>query len=96
MKRATSLLTAGLSISGTFAQVKVPSNFEPEVKWQIVIQNTIDFTAPVQPADAVVWDLDLYHIARTPEIVGHLRVRHDLLLYIPPDGKMLTGAGKQP
>lgn len=85
MKRATSLLTAGLSISGSLAQVDVPSNFVPGVKWQIIIQNTLDPVAAVNPSDAVVWDLDLYHIARTPEIVSHLRVR--LALYISPAGK---------
>ncbi|KAH6623208.1 glycoside hydrolase superfamily [Chaetomium tenue] len=73
MKRATSLLTAGLSISGSLAQVDVPSNFVPGVKWQIIIQNTLDVEAALQPTDAVVWDLDLYHVARTPEIVTHLR-----------------------
>lgn len=69
-----SLLAAGLSIRSSFAQVNVPPGFEPNVKWQIVIQNTIDINASVEPADALVWDLDLYHLARNPGIVDHLRV----------------------
>ncbi|KAH6847541.1 glycoside hydrolase superfamily [Chaetomium sp. MPI-CAGE-AT-0009] len=73
MKRTTSLLAAGLSIPGSLAQVDVPPNFVPGVKWQIIIQNTINTTAPIQPTDAVVWDLDLYHVARTPKIVEYLR-----------------------
>ncbi|KAK3292868.1 glycoside hydrolase superfamily [Chaetomium fimeti] len=73
MKRATSLLAASLSIPGSLAQVDVPPNFVPGVKWQIVIQNTIDPNATLQPTDAVVWDLDLYHVVRTPEVVTTLR-----------------------
>lgn len=74
MKRIASLLTAGLSVGGALAKVNVPPNFEIGAKWQIIIQNTIDISAPLQPTDAVVWDLDLYHIARTPKIVNYLRV----------------------
>lgn len=74
MKRTASLVTAGLSIHGALAQVNVPPSFEVGVKWQIVIQNTLNPTAPLQPADAVVWDLDLYHVARTPELASHIRV----------------------
>ncbi|KAK4154239.1 glycoside hydrolase superfamily [Chaetomidium leptoderma] len=73
MKVASSLIAASLSISGTVAQVKVPPNFVVGAKWQIVIQNTIDISAPIAPTDAVVWDLDLYHVARTPGIVNYLR-----------------------
>ncbi|GAB1311345.1 Endo alpha-1,4 polygalactosaminidase [Madurella fahalii] len=58
------------------AQVNVPPGFEPNVKWQIVIQNTIDINAPVEPSDALVWDLDLYHLARNPGIVDHLRANN--------------------
>lgn len=74
MKRAAQVLTAGLSAQAGLAQVSVPDNFTPGVKWQIIIQNTLDISKPVEPTDAVVWDLDLYHVARTPEIVDHLKV----------------------
>ncbi|AEO59827.1 glycoside hydrolase family 114 protein [Thermothelomyces thermophilus ATCC 42464] len=73
MKRAVFLLAAASAIRGSLAQVRVPPNFEVGVKWQIVIQSTIDVNPPLEPADAVVWDLDLYHVARTPEVVSHLR-----------------------
>ncbi|KAH6615785.1 glycoside hydrolase superfamily [Chaetomium sp. MPI-SDFR-AT-0129] len=73
MKRAAQVLTAGLSAQAGLAQVSVPDNFKPGVKWQIIIQNTLDISKPVNPTDAVVWDLDLYHVARTPEIVDHLK-----------------------
>jgi len=75
MKFNLSLITLGLSVWGTLAQRQVPPEFKIGVKWQIEIQNTIDVKAPLQPTDAVVWDLDLYHIARTPDVVTHLRVR---------------------
>ncbi len=75
MKLTTSLLAASGSIHGVLAQVKVPPKFQIGVKWQIIIQNTIDIHAAIQPIDAVVWDLDLYHVARTPGIVDYLRVR---------------------
>ncbi|KAL2129873.1 hypothetical protein VTI74DRAFT_7184 [Chaetomium olivicolor] len=67
------LCVIGLSIHGALAQGQVPPNFKVGVKWQIDIQNTIDTKAALQPADAVVWDLDLYHVARNPEIVDYLR-----------------------
>ncbi|KAL2144910.1 hypothetical protein VTI28DRAFT_8371 [Corynascus sepedonium] len=73
MKRATSLLAAGLSIRSSLAQVEPPPGFEVGVKWQIVIQNTIDIGPPLTPTDAVVWDLDLYHLAGNEEIIPHLR-----------------------
>lgn len=75
MKGAALLLAAGLLSQRASAQVNVPPNFEVGVKWQIIIQNTIDIKAPLQPTDAVVWDLDLYHVARNPGIVDYLRVR---------------------
>ncbi|KAK3901559.1 glycoside hydrolase superfamily [Staphylotrichum tortipilum] len=73
MKSTSSLLTLGLSARATWAQRQVPPEFKVGVKWQIEIQNTLDPIAPIQPTDAVVWDLDLYHIARTPAVVDHLR-----------------------
>lgn len=76
MKRTASLFAAGLSIQQALAQVNVPPAFEVGVKWQIIIQNTIDIKTPLQPSDAVVWDLDLYHVARNPGIVEYLRVGH--------------------
>ncbi len=73
---ASLLCAAALSAQGVLAQqVKVPSNFQVGVKWQIEIQNTLDDTKPLQPTDAVVWDLDLYHLARNPGVVTYLRVR---------------------
>lgn len=83
MKSIASLLIAGLSLHSALAQMDVPPNFQVGVKWQIIIQNTINTSAPLQPADALVWDLDLYHIARTPGVVNHLRVRATLDLFLP-------------
>ncbi|GAB1318128.1 hypothetical protein MFIFM68171_08338 [Madurella fahalii] len=73
MKSLASLIIAGLSMHGALAQVTVPPNFRVGTKWQIIIQHTINISAPLEPTDAVVWDLDLYHIARTPQVVSHLR-----------------------
>ncbi|KAK4207745.1 glycoside hydrolase [Rhypophila decipiens] len=60
-------------IAEASAQVVKPPNFDPEVKWQIEIQSTIDPMAPLTPTDALVWDLDLYHVSRHPEVVTYLR-----------------------
>ncbi len=73
MKHAALLATA-LSLQRALAKLNVPPNFQIGVKWQIVIQNTINIEAAIQPTDAVVWDLDLYHVARTPGIVDYLHV----------------------
>jgi hypothetical protein len=73
MKSPAYLVAAGLSIRGALAQVVVPPGFTPGVPWQIIIQNAIDPTRPLQP-NVTVWDLDLYHIARNPGIVTYLRV----------------------
>jgi len=76
MKPTAQLLAAALSAQGALAQVNPPPNFRPEqdLKFQITIASTLDTTVPLQPADADVWDLDLYHVARHPEIVDFLRV----------------------
>ncbi|KAK3317028.1 glycoside hydrolase family 114 protein [Apodospora peruviana] len=58
---------------GVVAQVTKPANFVPEVKWQIDILNTLDTTKTLTPTDALVWDLDLFHLARHPEIIDFLR-----------------------
>lgn len=75
MRPAALLLATTSTIQAGLAQVRAPPDFKPGVKWQIVIQSTIDINAPLEPTDAVVWDLDLYHVARTPGIVNYLRVR---------------------
>ncbi|KAK3380596.1 glycoside hydrolase family 114 protein [Lasiosphaeria ovina] len=53
--------------------ISVLPNFTPGVKWQIEIQHTIDVTKPLVPKDALVWDIDLYHVQRHPEIISYLR-----------------------
>jgi len=64
-----------LALAGSvLAQVKVPPGWEVGVKWQIEIQKSLDVNSPLQPADALVWDIDLYSIARNPEIVDYVRV----------------------
>ncbi|AEO68168.1 cdf006f0-f919-4db2-bd3c-104b2af2c52d [Thermothielavioides terrestris] len=74
MKHVTPFaFAAGIAIGDALAQVRVPTNFQVGVKWQIEIQNTLDITKPLEPSDAVVWDLDLYHVARNPGIVDYLR-----------------------
>ncbi|KAM7206087.1 glycoside hydrolase [Naviculisporaceae sp. PSN 640] len=60
-------------ITGASAQVDVPPNFGIEVKWQIEIQSTLDNNSALTPTDALVWDLDLYHVSRHPEVIGYLR-----------------------
>jgi hypothetical protein len=70
---STSLVTSWL-LSVCAAQVNVPPGFEPGVKWQIDIQHALDTSAPLVPADAPVWDLDLYFISRNPDTVTYLRV----------------------
>jgi len=64
-------LFAGLGV----AQVKVPPEFKPgsNLKWQIEIQNTIDTSKPLVPS-VTVWDIDLYHAARNPDVIPYLRV----------------------
>ncbi|KAK0721807.1 glycoside hydrolase superfamily [Lasiosphaeria miniovina] len=64
-------------VTGAAAQAAAagtkPPGFAPGAKWQIDIMNTLDVTKPLVPADAVVWDLDLFHLQRHPEIVDFLR-----------------------
>lgn len=61
-------------ITRAYAQVEKPPNFGPEVKWQIEIQSILDNMTTPAPPDALVWDLDLYHVSKHPEIVTILRV----------------------
>lgn len=70
-----SLLPLFVAVSA-LTQVKVnpPAGFDVGVKWQIEIQNTVDITKPLNPTDALVWDVDLYHVARNPGIIDYLRV----------------------
>ncbi len=78
MKMFLSIVVAILAtlIAGVLGyRVDVPPDFTPGVKWQIEIQATLDIKAPLVPTDALVWDLDLYHLARHPEIIGFIRVR---------------------
>ncbi|KAK4233737.1 glycoside hydrolase superfamily [Achaetomium macrosporum] len=76
MKHSAYLRTAGFFICGALAQVDVPPNFTVGVPWQIIIQNTLDVTRPLQPTNVTVWDLDLYHIARNPNTVEYLRTNN--------------------
>ena len=63
-----------LLFNGVAAQVTRPANFVPGVKWQIDIMASLDITKTLTPTDALVWDLDLYHLQRHPEIIDFLRV----------------------
>lgn len=75
--KTTRFITSTLFlISSTFAQVNVPPEFDPNATFQITIQHTLDITAPLQPADATVWDVDLYHVARNPGVIEYLRSRN--------------------
>jgi len=58
------------------SMVKVPAEFKAgaSLKWQIEIQNTLNTSAALVPS-VPVWDLDLFHVARTPETITYLRVR---------------------
>ena len=98
MIHAAALLCAALSSAhGVLAQqVKVPANFQVGAKWQIEIQSTLDDTKPLQPTDAVVWDLDLYHLARNPGVVTYLRVRLSVIPFQSLEKTLKTGKEKQP
>jgi hypothetical protein len=56
-------------------QVRVPPEFKPgfNLKWQIEIQHAVDTSKPLAPS-VTVWDIDLYHAARNPDIIPYLRV----------------------
>lgn len=61
---------------------KIPGEFKPGVKWQINIQNPVDPRAGLQPADAKVIDIDLFHASKDPTVIPALHVRklHSQLL----------------
>jgi hypothetical protein len=73
-------------------RVDVPPGFAPGVKWQIEIQATLDIKTPLVPTDALEWDLDLYHLARHPEIIGFIRVNPPT----PVASNQLTSLGQDP
>lgn len=51
---------------------KIPDEFKPGVKWQINIQNPVDPRAGLQPADAKVIDIDLFHASKDPTVIPAL------------------------
>jgi len=73
--KTSQLSSVTLFASFGMAQVKVPPEFKPgsNLKWQIEIQNTIDTSKPLVPS-VTVWDIDLYHAARNPDVIPYLRV----------------------
>ena len=86
MKATTSSLAAmAWFTSLAMAQVKAPPEFKAgeSLKWQIEIQNTLDTSKAVIPS-APVWDVDLYHVARTPKIIDTLRVGSSPFIPQPP------------
>lgn len=54
---------------------KIPDGFQPGVKWQIEIQNPVDPSAGLQPADAKVIDIDLFQASKDPTLIPALHVR---------------------
>jgi hypothetical protein len=54
---------------------KIPDSFKPGVKWQIEIQNPVDPRAGLQPPDAKVIDVDLFHASKDPTLIPTLHVR---------------------
>lgn len=54
---------------------KIPDTFKPGVKWQIEIQNPVDPRAGLQPPDAKVIDVDLFHASKDPTLIPALHVR---------------------
>jgi hypothetical protein len=54
---------------------KIPDAFKPGVKWQIEIQNPVDPRAGLQPPDAKVIDVDLFHASKDPTLIPMLHVR---------------------
>ncbi|KAM7184983.1 Glycoside hydrolase superfamily [Rhypophila sp. PSN 637] len=72
MKQSKSCILPLLA-TGAAAQVVKPANFVPGVKWQIDIMASLDITKTLTPTDALVWDLDLYHLQRHPDIITFLR-----------------------
>ncbi|POS75674.1 hypothetical protein DHEL01_v205943 [Diaporthe helianthi] len=48
---------------------KIPDGFKPGVKWQIEIQNPVDPRVGLQPPDAKVIDVDLFHASKDPTLI---------------------------
>lgn len=53
---------------------KIPDSFKPGVKWQIEIQNPVDPRVGLQPPDAKVIDVDLFHASKDPTLIPTLHV----------------------
>lgn len=51
---------------------KIPDSFKPGVKWQIEIQNPVDPRVGLQPSDAKVIDVDLFHASKDPTLIPTL------------------------
>ena len=72
---SASLIACALGLpQQVLAQIRVPPEFKVGTKWQIEISTTLDHTKPLTPT-VPIWDIDLYHAARTPDIIPYLRVR---------------------
>ncbi|KAK1749703.1 glycoside hydrolase superfamily [Echria macrotheca] len=74
MKAPILSVTMAWLASLALADIKVPPEFKAgeSLKWQIEIQNTLSTSAAVTPS-VPVWDVDLFHVARTPKIIDTLR-----------------------
>jgi hypothetical protein len=60
-----------------------PASFVPGVTWQIVEQDPIDTSGqPFAPTDALVWDLDLFHVINNKEIIPFLKNKNSSITVI--------------
>jgi len=57
---------------GTSSVSGLPSSWKPGAKWQIVIDDPVDITKPLNPPDAQVWVVDYFHSVENPDIIPKL------------------------
>lgn len=90
MKTSISASLTALWLSQqALAQIRVPPEFKVGAKWQIEISTSLDHTKPLTPS-VPIWDVDLYHLARTPEIIPYLRVSISSPTHLPTPHHIMT------
>ncbi|RYO78163.1 hypothetical protein DL766_009089 [Monosporascus sp. MC13-8B] len=78
------LFQANLIYALSPAVVRAPAAIPTGVKWQFEIQDPLLVPAntsdPLEPEDAQVWDIDLWHAFKNPEIVERLHDRQKTVI----------------
>ncbi|RYP64528.1 hypothetical protein DL771_008717 [Monosporascus sp. 5C6A] len=78
------LFQANLIYALSPAVVRAPAAIPTGVKWQFEIQDPLLVPAntddPLEPEDAQVWDIDLWHAYKNPEIVRRLHARQKTVI----------------